>query len=109
MAKDEQERIMCLTLKIHEERAELLDAYNADKRVEIIEELADLYDIAFWLWQDWEEFCEGYPVILDIIYDYNITIHDIQQASDKKTFTHGWFTKGVLLDLDTVLKYPPQW
>lgn len=109
IAKDEQEHIMYLTLKIDEERGELLDASKVGERVEIIEELADLYDIAFWLWQDWKEFCEQHPAISDIIYNHSITIQDIQEASKQKTFTHGWFTKGVLLDLDTVLKHPPQW
>lgn len=104
IAVDENERIQYLILKIDEEMQEVLRAATDDDTEWVIEELWDVYEIIISLNRSWDEFCVQTPAIQSVIDTYNLTNDHVKDAAEKKRKTHGSFSKGILLDTNTVKK-----
>jgi len=101
-AKDIYEYKTYLTLKIHEEVQEVMEAALTKDKWLIIEELSDVYEVILCLWSDWELFCMYQPDIQAIISDYNISQEYIINAADEKRKTHWSFKQAILLNHKTV-------
>lgn len=101
-AVDETEYMTYLILKIDEELQEVIDADAAGNMQNVLEELADVYEVIVSLQADREKFCTTNPAIHKIILKNGFAQEDIQTAADGKRKTHWSFTKGILLDTHTV-------
>lgn len=99
-----QEHNMALRKKIDEEIAELEVAHQSWDKESLIEECADIYEVALCMCYSRIGICLFYPKINHILSHYDdITEDRIRLKAQEKRQTHGSFQEWILLDLATVL------
>lgn len=102
-ASHDMERRIYLHLKMQEELEEIRAAHQQGTREAVLEECADLCEVWLSLQISWLGICLlYYPELSDLCDHHGITSDEILEKAQAKRATHGWFEKGILLDLNTV-------